>query len=103
MNMKRRSTSLRLSRKTATAIIEKENAVKKYLNQPYSRVIIPELDGKFSAELLEFSGCIAQGNTPDEAFDNLEHAAYSWILASLRAGKEIPPPAVNYGYSGKFV
>lgn len=73
-----------------------------YLKEPYSRVLLPEEDGRFSAELLEFPGCFAQGNNPNEAFNNLEEAAKSWILASLDQGLDIPSPALNQSYSGKI-
>jgi predicted RNase H-like HicB family nuclease len=75
-----------------------------YLKEPYSRILIPEKkeDGRYSAEILEFPGCYAQGSTPNEAFENLEEAARSWITACLANGQEIPQPATNHGYSGKF-
>jgi len=76
--------------------------VEAYLKRPYSRVLIPNEDGTFSAEILEFPGCFAEGDRPDEAFNNLEEAAKSWIEASLDQGLEIPEPAMNQGYSGKF-
>jgi len=98
--MKRHSNSKR-NQRTATSVDE-ERAIGEYLKQPYSRILIPDEDG-LSAEVLEFSGCIAQGDNPTEAFENLEKAAKSWIVATLRSGKEIPQPSVNYGYSGKFV
>lgn len=73
-----------------------------YLKDPYSRVLLPEEDGRFSAEVLEFPGCFAQGNSPNEAFNNLEEAAKSWIQASLDQGLHIPSPALNQNYSGKI-
>lgn len=73
-----------------------------YLKEPYSRVLLPEEDGRFSAEILEFPGCFAQGDNPNEAFNNLEVTARSWIEASLEQGLDIPPPALNQGYSGKI-
>jgi antitoxin HicB len=73
-----------------------------YLKEPYARILIPEADGTFSAELLEFPGCFSQGDSPNEAFRNLEEAAKSWIEAALDQGQEIPPPSANHGYSGKI-
>jgi predicted RNase H-like HicB family nuclease len=73
------------------------------LKEPYSRILIPEEGGAFSAELLEFPGCFAQGNSIDEAFNNLEEAAKGWIEASLEQGLDIPTPALNQSYSGKIV
>jgi len=72
------------------------------LKAPYSRVLIPEEDGTFSSEILEFPGCFAQGKTADEAFGNLEKAAKVWIEASLAQGLNIPSPAINHNYSGKI-
>jgi len=72
------------------------------LKAPYSRVLIPEEDGTFSAEILEFPGCFAQGKTPNEAFSNLEKAAKVWLEASLAQGLNIPSPALNQSYSGKI-
>ncbi len=72
------------------------------LRDPYSRVLIPEEDGTISAEILEFPGCFAQGQTANEAFDNLEKAAKVWIEASLAQGLNIPSPTLNQNYSGKI-
>ena len=71
-----------------------------YLKQPYARILIPDEDG-YSAEILEFPGCYAQGDTPDEAYKNLEETARGWIESSLERGLEIPPPSINAGYAGK--
>lgn len=73
-----------------------------YLKEPYARILIPEEEGGFSAELLEFPGCFAQGDTPNEAFENLERVAKSWIETELHQGREIPPPSANQGYGGKI-
>jgi len=74
---------------------------KDYLKEPYTRILIPDEDS-FSAEILEFSGCFAQGDTPNEAFANLQEAAESWIEASLEQGLEIPEPFMNQGFGGKI-
>ena len=73
-----------------------------YLREPYSRILIPEGDGRFSAEVLEFPGCFAYGSNPTEAFQNLEESAKSWITVALANGREVPPSTSNHGYSGKF-
>jgi predicted RNase H-like HicB family nuclease len=72
-----------------------------YLREPYSRVLVPDKGGGYSAEMLEFLGCFAEGDTADEAMKALERAAESWIQAALDRGQEIPRPFVNQGYSGK--
>jgi antitoxin HicB len=74
-----------------------------YLTQPYARILIPDPKGGFSAELLEFPGCFAEGSTAEDAYANLERAASSWIEVALSQGQEIPPPSASYGYSGRLV
>jgi len=73
-----------------------------YLKQPYSRIIVPDDAGGYSAEILEFPGCFAQGDTPDEAYNNLEEAAKGWIESSLERGLEIPAPSLTIGYNGRI-
>jgi predicted RNase H-like HicB family nuclease len=79
-----------------------KNDAKSYLRQPYARILIPEDEGGFFAEVLEFPGCFAEGETPDEAFHNLESVAESWIEACLEQGQEIPPPSANHSYAGRI-
>jgi predicted RNase H-like HicB family nuclease len=56
----------------------------------------------YHAEILEFPGCFAQGNTPEEAYANLEKAAESWIDTSISQGQQIPEPSSNVTYSGNI-
>jgi predicted RNase H-like HicB family nuclease len=74
---------------------------KDYLKEPYSRILIP-VDGTYSAKVLEFHGCFAQGNTPEGAYANLEKAAESWIEVALNQGQVIPPPLASHDYSGRI-
>jgi predicted RNase H-like HicB family nuclease len=75
----------------------------KYLAEPYTRILVPNAEsGGYNAEILEFPGCVSQGETVQEAYDNLEDAAYAWLEAALELGQSIPPPAENQGYSGKI-
>lgn len=71
------------------------------LKKPYARILIPTEDGTYSAELLEFPGCYTQGDTPQEAMDNLDDAAEAWIDAAIEQGQDIPEPFATHGYSGK--
>lgn len=79
---------------------KKAASIQGYLRKPYSRILIVNEDGTYTAEILEFHGCFAEGNTPDEAIHNLDAAAQDWIKAAIEAGQEIPEPAFNAGYSG---
>jgi predicted RNase H-like HicB family nuclease len=66
-------------------------------------LVLPESDGSFRAEILEFPGCLALGDTPADALSNLEEVAASWIEAALAQGQRIPEPMENAGFSGKLV
>lgn len=72
-----------------------------YLKEPYARMLIPDEQGGYAAEILEFPGCFAEGETADEAMQALERAAASWIQAALDQGQEIPSPCMHQGYAGK--
>jgi predicted RNase H-like HicB family nuclease len=73
-----------------------------YLKKPYSRTLIPVGDGTYFAEVLEFPGCFAEGQSPDEAYKNLEKVAESWIEAALDQGQEIPAPFATHDFSGRI-
>ena len=73
------------------------------LKRPYARILIPdEESGTFTAQILEFPGCVAQGVNPAEAYERLESAAESWIEAALEMQQEIPPPAAEIQFSERF-
>jgi len=73
------------------------------LKKPYARVVVPEADGSYTAEILEFPGCVASGETAADALNNVEEVAVDWIAASLEQGQEIPEPLDHANYSGKLV
>jgi predicted HicB family RNase H-like nuclease len=74
-----------------------------YLKRPYSRVVVPESDGTFRGEILEFPGCIAAGDTAQETLAKLEDVADSWLQSMLARGQQIPEPIEANNYSGKLV
>src|SRR5262245_31038918 len=74
-----------------------------YLKLPYGRVVIPEQDGTFRAEIVEFPGCIAVGDTAAEALANLESVAESWLQATIAKRLHVPDPIESTEYSGKLV
>lgn len=78
-------------------------SAREYLKEPYARVLTPdEESGGYTAEILEFPGCVTEGDTADEALRNLEAAAEGWIEATLNAGKDIPEPSLPQGYGGRI-
>lgn len=82
--------------------MHRQEALGAYLARPYSRILIPQEGGRFSAEILEFPGCFAEGETAAAAYANLEDAAASWLAACLAVGTPVPPPLTNYEASGRF-
>ena len=71
-----------------------------YLRKSYARVLIPDDEGRYAAQILEFPGCYSEGETPEEAYANLEEAAQNWIESALAQGMAIPEPSASQGYSG---
>src|SRR5579862_731548 len=80
-----------------------EAKAREILKQPYAWVVIPDENGGFSGEILEFPGCFAEGDNADETCRNLEDAAIGWLRSQLEKGEAIPPPLTQYEASGKFL
>jgi len=59
------------------------------LKKPYALTFFQN-DGGYTAMILEFPGCFAEGATIEEAAVNMQSAAESWILACQDQGREIP-------------
>jgi predicted RNase H-like HicB family nuclease len=74
-----------------------------YLKKPYGRLLVPEDEGGYRAEIVEFPGCFAEGETAAEAAANLEDAARSWLEATIAKGQTVPDPMEDIDYSGKLV
>ncbi len=72
------------------------------LSKEYARRLVPDESGGYVASIHEFPGCIAEGNTADEAITNLDAAAASWVEVALSNGYEIRDPVSFHGYSGKI-
>ena len=75
-----------------------------YLKAPYCRVVIPDHEtGTYTARVMEFPGCVTQGDTIVQAHERLERAAEDWIRAALDLGQTIPSPAEEQSYSGRIL
>lgn len=72
------------------------------LSKPYARRLVPDETGGYVASIQEFPGCVAEGDTPDAAIQNLDKAAASWVQVALSNGYEIRDPVSFHGYSGKI-
>lgn len=67
------------------------------------RSVIPQEDGTFLAEVIEFDGCLATADTRSEAIELLEEVAADWLETALEMGQTIPKPIDAREYSGKLV
>jgi antitoxin HicB len=74
-----------------------------YLRQPYARLVIPEDDGTFRGEILEFPGCLTTGDTPADALSSLEEVARAWLEGALEHNQPIPAPVENTEFSGRLL
>jgi predicted RNase H-like HicB family nuclease len=62
------------------------------LKRAYHRVVVSDESGSFGAEIAEFSGCLAVGDTAAEALANLEDVAEGWLLGVIERNQPIPVP-----------
>ncbi len=74
-----------------------------YLQLRYTRQIVQEDDGSWRAEITEFPGCFAAGDTDVEALTALADVAYAWVESMLATDQAIPSPAEENDYSGRLV
>ena len=80
--------------------------VKDYLKLPY-HIVIRQINDEFGsyyfATVQEFDGCMSDGDTYTEAFENIKEAMEGWIETKLEAGFPVPLPIDESQFSGKFV
>ena len=62
-----------------------------------------EEGGGWLAEVMDLPGCVSDGETVAEAFENAQGAIASWIEAAEEAGKPVPAPSTMVHYSGKWL
>ena len=73
------------------------------LNYPSQITKIDEADGGgFLIEVPMLKGCMSDGETVEEAYNNLEEAKKEWFTYMLENNLAIPEPA-DASYSGRFV
>ena len=80
--------------------------VEDYIKLPYTRIIqeINDESGHyFYGRIMELDGCQSTGDTLDELYNNLNEALEGYIETKLENNLEIPRPANQEDYSGKFI
>ena len=63
----------------------------------YPMVVLPlspENGGGYVAYAIDLPGCIADGETPAAALEELRQAVYAWIAEAVRLGRDVPAPGV---------
>lgn len=71
------------------------------LARPYTRILVPAEEGGYTASVLELDGCIAEGDTANEAMSELAGAMRDWVEAAVREGQSIPAPFAAREFSGR--
>jgi antitoxin HicB len=87
---------------SATAATMKEE-VKRILALPYARELVRNEDGTWHARVVEFPGCMTEGDTQESALTGLEDAMAGWVEIHLEDGDPIPAPIAIDDFSGKFM
>src|ERR1035437_1430841 len=80
-----------------------EKDIEFFMNQNYRVSLYHDPDGYWVAEHPELPGCIADGETAQEALSSLEVSRELWIESRLAIGLEVPVPLDEPQHSGKFV
>jgi len=62
-----------------------------------------EEDQLFIATVYDLPGCLADGETEDEAAKAAHEAARMWVQVASDEGRPIPPPSHQDDPSGKFI
>lgn len=66
----------------------------------YERIIYwSENDGKFIVEVPELPGCMADGETAEQALKNAEIIISEWLETARETGREIPQPKGRLMYA----
>ncbi len=66
------------------------------------RPLTKEEGGGYLVEFPDLPGCIADGETIDEALKEAESAMKSWIETAKSFGDAIPEPGISTKYSGQW-
>jgi predicted RNase H-like HicB family nuclease len=74
---------------------EREIEIQRRMHMPYHRVVRGDPADGYVASIVEFEGCLTDGDTPSEALSNLDEAMAGWLESCLLHGDPIPSPAAH--------
>lgn len=66
------------------------------------RPLTKEEGGGYLAEFPDLPGCIADGETVEEALHEAESALNSWLATAKEFGDSVPKPTVAANFSGQW-
>lgn len=87
-----------------TLAIDMKN-VEYYTSLPYTTIIEAINDESgfyYTGRIMEFEGCLADGDTKEEALQSLQEAMELWIETKLANGFEVPEPLSESSIPDKF-
>lgn len=74
---------------------EKLESSADYLKLNYPITLYPEPDGGYTVMIKDLPGCISQGDTSEEAIQNIQAAKEAWLETALDCNDEIPLPSLK--------
>ncbi|MDX2229513.1 MAG: type II toxin-antitoxin system HicB family antitoxin [Leptolyngbyaceae cyanobacterium bins.349] len=74
---------------------EKLESLADYLKLNYPITLHPEPDGGYTVMIKDLLGCISQGDTLEEAMQNIQDAKEAWMETALEYNDEIPMPTLK--------
>ena len=77
--------------------------IEELLKLPYARVLTPDETGGYVAEVLELPGCVSEGDTAEQAVENLEDAMRGYLEVAIEDGRHIPEPLESGEYNGRIL
>jgi antitoxin HicB len=79
------------------------STIEYYFSLPYTFELTAAGRGGWLVAAKELPGCYAEGDTLEEAMDNILASMRSWIEQAIDEDLPIPEPGEEDGYSGRLV
>lgn len=79
-----------------------DDKIRAILARPYVRRLLPDPECGYTVTVHEFPGCIAEGDTAEEALSNFDRVAESWLAVCLAEGYPVIEPMEASEYVGRL-
>ncbi len=79
-----------------------DDKIRAVLARPYVRRLLPDPECGYTVTVHEFPGCIAEGDTAEEALSNFDRAAESWLAVCFAEGYPVIEPMEASEYVGRL-